>query len=66
MLAMFPPCRGRVRALFGDCKGVTAIEYGLIAGLIMLAIMAGVTAIGTDLNHFFGTIVAGHINSAGR
>ncbi|MEB0014399.1 Flp family type IVb pilin [Glaciimonas sp. Cout2] len=32
-----------------DEDGVTAIEYGLIAGLVAIAIIAGATAIGTDL-----------------
>jgi pilus assembly protein Flp/PilA len=37
-------------------SGVTAIEYGLIASLIAVFIIAGVTAIGTNLNTLFGTI----------
>jgi pilus assembly protein Flp/PilA len=37
-------------------KGVTAIEYGLIASLIALAIIAAVTLVGTNLNTLFGTI----------
>lgn len=36
--------------------GVTAIEYGLIAGLIAVAIIAGVTNIGTDLKTLFTNI----------
>lgn len=36
-----------------DQSGVTAIEYGLIAALIAVAIIAAVTAIGTDLNSTF-------------
>jgi pilus assembly protein Flp/PilA len=37
-------------------KGVTAIEYGLIATLIALAIIVSVTAVGTALNTTFGNI----------
>jgi pilus assembly protein Flp/PilA len=36
-----------------DESGATAIEYGLIAALIALAIMAGATAVGTSLNELF-------------
>jgi pilus assembly protein Flp/PilA len=38
-----------------DESGVTAIEYGLIAGLISLVILVAVTAIGTSLQGLFQT-----------
>lgn len=41
-----------------DESGVTAIEYGLIAGLISVLIIAAVTLIGTQLNAVFGAIAA--------
>lgn len=37
-------------------KGVTAIEYGLIASLIAVAIIAAVTLVGTNLSTIFNTI----------
>jgi pilus assembly protein Flp/PilA len=38
--------------------GTTAIEYGMIAGLISIAIVAGITAIGTTIAaNFFGPII---------
>jgi pilus assembly protein Flp/PilA len=37
-------------------SGVTAIEYGLIAGLISVVIIAALTLIGTDLNAVFSAI----------
>jgi len=37
-------------------KGVTAIEYGLLATLIALAIIVAVTAVGTALNTTFNNI----------
>lgn len=43
-----------------DEQGVTAIEYGLIAALIALAIIAGVTTVGTNLSALF-TTVAGNL-----
>jgi pilus assembly protein Flp/PilA len=36
--------------------GVTAIEYGLIAALIAVVIIAAVTVVGTQLNLTFKTI----------
>lgn len=40
------------------CDGTTAIEYGMIAGLISIAIVAGITAIGTTISaNFFGPII---------
>ncbi len=35
-------------------SGATAIEYGLIAGLIAVVIVAGVTTVGTNLSTVFG------------
>jgi pilus assembly protein Flp/PilA len=37
-------------------RGVTAIEYGLIASLVALAIIIGVTALGVNLNGLFNAI----------
>ncbi|MFG1420705.1 Flp family type IVb pilin [Roseixanthobacter liquoris] len=39
-----------------DESGATAIEYGLIAGMIAVVIIGAVTIIGTQLNTTFGTI----------
>ena len=36
--------------------GATAIEYGLIAALIGVAIITAVTAVGTELDALFGTV----------
>jgi pilus assembly protein Flp/PilA len=37
-------------------SGVTAIEYGLLAALIALVIIGGVTLLGTNLTLLFTTI----------
>ena len=37
-------------------EGVTAIEYGLIAALIAVVIIAAVTLVGTELETTFTTI----------
>ena len=39
-----------------DQTGVTAIEYGLIASLIAVAIITAVGLVGTDLSALFTTI----------
>ncbi|WP_322085184.1 Flp family type IVb pilin [Burkholderia sp. BCC1999] len=39
-----------------DQGGVTAIEYGLIAALIAIGIVAALTTIGTDLKTVFSTV----------
>jgi pilus assembly protein Flp/PilA len=39
-----------------DNEGVTAIEYGLIAALIAVFIIASVTIVGTQLALVFGKI----------
>jgi pilus assembly protein Flp/PilA len=37
-------------------RGVTAIEYGLIASLIAIAIIVGITLVGTNLNGLFAYV----------
>ena len=39
-----------------DESGATAIEYGLIAALIAVAIIVAITAVGTSLSDVFNTI----------
>jgi pilus assembly protein Flp/PilA len=50
-----------MRTLFAqfvsDESGATAIEYGLIAALISVAIVAALTAVGGQLNTLFNTVV---------
>ena len=46
---------------FQDEDGVTAIEYGLLAALIAVAIIAGATLVGGNLNELFNRI-AGKLN----
>ncbi|GGX09008.1 fimbriae assembly protein [Pigmentiphaga litoralis] len=41
-----------------DEEGATAIEYGLIAGLVAVGIIVALTALGTDLSLLFGRISA--------
>jgi pilus assembly protein Flp/PilA len=39
-----------------DRSGVTALEYGLIASLVAIAIISGVSLLGTDLSTEFSYI----------
>ena len=45
-----------LRSCLCDEKGATAIEYGLIAGLIAVVIIAAVTLLGTDIQGVFTSI----------
>ena len=45
-----------LRCLIGDSRGVTAIEYGLIAALIAVAAVTVMTTVGTNLSSTFNTI----------
>ncbi len=51
-------------SFFKDEDGVTAIEYGLIAALIAIVIIAATTLLGTALSNKFDTI-ASAVNAAG-
>ncbi|NQV48107.1 MAG: Flp family type IVb pilin [Rhodospirillaceae bacterium] len=44
------------KQLIKDESGATAIEYGLIAALVAVAIIVAITAVGTDLSVMFGSI----------
>ncbi len=45
-----------VLALKTDDKGVTALEYGLIASLIAVAIITAVGLVGTNLTAVFNNV----------
>ena len=47
-----------VKRFIKNNSGATAIEYGLIAAGIAVAILTAVTAVGTDLSGLFGRISA--------
>jgi pilus assembly protein Flp/PilA len=42
-----------IQQFIRDEEGVTAIEYGLLAALIAVLIIAGATALGTNLGLLF-------------
>jgi pilus assembly protein Flp/PilA len=45
--------RNLIAGLSVDRCGATAIEYGLIVCLLMLVILVGITAVGTQLSTLF-------------
>jgi pilus assembly protein Flp/PilA len=45
-----------IRRLLADQSGPTAIEYGLIAALIAVVTIAGLTTLGTNLNSKYNAI----------
>jgi pilus assembly protein Flp/PilA len=50
------PLQRILNKFFNDESGATAIEYGLIAAGIALAIIAVVNGLGTNLNGMFTSI----------
>lgn len=47
----------KLQALKLDRRAVTAVEYALIAGLMAVALIAGVDALGAGISAKFGDIV---------
>jgi pilus assembly protein Flp/PilA len=48
----------RIKQFLADERGATAIEYGLLASLVALAIIASITVIGTQLSNTFNEVSA--------
>jgi pilus assembly protein Flp/PilA len=59
---VFEPAEASMKRLLSrfsaDELGATAIEYGLIAGLIAVVIIVAVTAVGTGISAKFNAIAA--------
>jgi pilus assembly protein Flp/PilA len=47
-----------ISKLFSDESGATAIEYGLIAALIAVAIITAVGSVGTHLTSTFNSVAS--------
>jgi pilus assembly protein Flp/PilA len=52
MLSLFVKLQVRVASLRGD-RGATAVEYGLMVGLIAIAILGAVTLLGKNVSGLF-------------
>ena len=48
--------RANLRRLFADDRGATAVEYALIASLIVIAAMGGITALGGGANGMWSNL----------
>jgi pilus assembly protein Flp/PilA len=53
--------RQMIKSLIADESGATAIEYGMIAALIAVAIIASLQLVGNNLTNKFNAI-AGNLN----
>ena len=45
-----------LKGLTGDKRGVTALEYALIAALVAVVIIGGVSLLGTNISKVFSTV----------
>lgn len=51
--------REKFARFLADEGGATAVEYAMIAGIIVVAIVGGVTAIGTSTSETFNDVSGG-------
>jgi pilus assembly protein Flp/PilA len=56
---------GRMRNLCGDRKGVTAMEYGIIAAVTVAAVGASIVAIGGSLTTIWTSVKTTMATAAG-
>lgn len=48
----------KIRALRSDRRGVTALEYGMIAAVVALVMVVGASQLGTSLSNTFNSATA--------
>jgi pilus assembly protein Flp/PilA len=56
LVSMVAFIAGVKNRLTGEEKGATAVEYGLMVALIVIAAILGITAVGTSLQTLFDGI----------
>lgn len=56
----------KVKSFFKNEKGATMLEYAIVAGLIAVVVIGGVTAFGTELNTAFGNLTTQLTGSVGK
>ncbi|MDQ2758029.1 MAG: Flp family type IVb pilin [Actinomycetota bacterium] len=56
MLHVLTRLRTRTYLAANRDRGATAVEYGLMVGLIAAVIVGAVALLGTKLNGYFGTV----------
>lgn len=55
---MMPRLLGQAQRLLADRRGATALEYGLIVSLVVIAIVAAIAAVGTATGNMWNTVSA--------
>jgi len=63
MIDQFKTVISRLTTAFQDRSAISAIEYGVLAAFIAVAIIAAVTTLGGDVGNLFETL-AGNIANA--
>ncbi len=58
MLGLYVNLSEKIRKFAADASGATAIEYGLIAAGIAVAIITAVGLLGTELSAMFTAVTA--------
>ncbi len=58
MLGLYVNLSEKIRKFAADASGATAIEYGLIAAGIAVAIIVAVGLLGTELSAMFDAVTA--------
>ncbi|MDE8585623.1 Flp family type IVb pilin [Arthrobacter sp. NQ4] len=61
MVSMTAFIAGITDRLKTEEKGATAVEYGLMVALIVIAAIVGITAVGTQLQDLFQNGIAGRL-----
>lgn len=56
LIATFKTLGFNLKSRLHQEKGATAVEYGIMVGLIAVVIIIAVTALGTNLTALFNTI----------
>ena len=59
--ALIERAKAELALVKADRKGVTALEYGLLAGLIAVAIIGAATGLGTAISSAF-TKISAHLS----
>lgn len=52
-----------LQRLMRDCRGATAIEYGLILAMVFLAMMGAVVALGDEESSLFNKVSSTSVNA---
>jgi Flp pilus assembly pilin Flp len=54
-----------LKSTFGDNKGISALEYGILAAAIITAVASGVGLLSTEIGSMFNAVILDLKNVAG-